>query len=215
MAGNRSHRPPRTPQTGGSDRASNQSAEIRSFIAIEIPSDVRRFLSDLISQLKRTGADVKWVRPESIHLTLKFLGNVRADLIPQIAATIAPAFVDFAPAAVSASGVGVFPGMRRPRVVWAGVTDPGGRLAGLASNIENRLEPLGFEREQRSFNPHLTLGRVNSGRGASELADTITRLADAQGPSFTAEHAVLFQSVLTPAGAVYTPWSRFDFASPR
>jgi len=190
---------------------SNKSDEIRTFIAIDLPDTVKSFLKETAHELKGFGAHVRWVRPESIHLTLKFLGNVNRDLVPTLEAELNSILSRERSFPLSMSGLGAFPGLKRPRVIWAGLDDPGRRLTPLVAGIDDRLEPLGFKKEKRPFRPHLTLGRVKSPRGVGELVAAVRRMMDVSGPSFTAEKAFLFQSVLKPSGAEYTPLARFEF----
>jgi len=190
----------------------NTSEDIRSFIAIEIPEDAKLFLNSIAAELKKTDADVKWVRTEGIHLTLKFLGSVRPDLIPELEKTLRPLFGNQPRFDVQIGGVGAFPNLGKPRVIWAGLVDPSGSLGPLAMQVERVVEPLGFPREKRPFNPHLTLGRSRSGRGAADLAEMIRQKMHVAGPRFSADHAVLFQSILRPVGAEYRPLCTFAFA---
>lgn len=156
---------------------------------------------------------MKWVRPESIHLTLKFLGAVRNELVPELGKILAPVFSLQQTFRLSAEGLGAFPNLGRPRVVWVGLADRSGRLESLAGLVENAVEPLGFPREKRSFSPHLTLGRVRSDGGKRDLVETIRQRMDVTGPAFTVDHAVLFQSILKPSGAEYRALAKFDFSS--
>jgi len=185
--------------------------EVRAFIAIELPEAVKTFLETISAELKRCGGPVKWVRPEGIHLTLKFLGSVRSDLLPRIEKVALTLFKDQKPTQLQVSGLGAFPGLKRPRVVWAGLQDPAGVLPPLLAHLEGALEPLGFAKEKRPFNPHLTLGRFKSDGKSSELIEAIRQKMDIEGPSFVADHAVLFQSVLKPSGAEYLQIFRFDY----
>lgn len=185
--------------------------EIRAFIAVELPDAVREFLAEISAELKRTGGDVKWVRPESIHLTLKFLGAVRNELVPEIEAVAVPVFSRQQPFVVQAKGLGAFPHLGRPRVIWAGLEDREGRLGPLAGLVESAVVPLGIPRERKSFNPHLTLGRVRSDKGRTDLVETVRQRMEVIGPSFSVDHAVLFQSILKPSGAEYRALRRFDF----
>jgi RNA 2',3'-cyclic 3'-phosphodiesterase len=185
--------------------------EIRTFIAIELSPEIKSFLANISQELRIPGADVKWVRTEGIHLTLKFLGNVHVELVPQIEEKARAAFDSQSPICLEIRGLGAFPDTRRPRVIWAGCLDPDGRLAPMVLNLENLLEPLGFSKEERPFNPHLTLGRVRSNSGIAELMLTMRKKMDIVGPGQVADHAVLFESVLKPTGAEYSRISRFDF----
>lgn len=193
---------------------SSPAEEVRAFIAIEVPPDAKAFLDRLSSELRRTRADVKWVRPEAIHITLKFLGQVRSDLVPVLEQELTPVFSEFSPPELQIRGLGAFPNLGRPRVVWAGLNEPKRTLPVIAARLDEALERFGFEREKRPFNPHLTLGRVRSNSGLSDLIETIRRKMDVEGPALTADHAVLFRSILKPAGAEYRGLCRFDFARP-
>lgn len=184
---------------------------IRSFVAIELSADAKAFLASTIGQLKPDGPDVKWVRPEAIHLTLKFLGNVDRDLIPEIERSLRPVFQGQTSFELAVRSAGAFPSASAPRVVWAGLADPKDALPSLAAAVEDALEPLGFPKEKRPFKPHLTLGRAKSPKRSPQLAQAITRNRDLKGPSFQADHAILFQSVLKPGGAEYVPLVRFQF----
>ncbi len=185
--------------------------EVRAFIAIELPESVKSFLVKISAELKLCGGPVKWVRPEGIHLTLKFLGSVPSDLLPRIHEAALPLFREQKPTQLHVSGLGAFPHLRRPRVVWAGLEDPAGVLSPLVNSLETVLEPLGFPKEKRPFNPHLTLGRFKSNEKSSELIEAIRQKMDIVGPSFVADHAILFESVLKPSGAEYFQLFRFDY----
>lgn len=186
-------------------------AEVRAFIAIELPEPVRSFIREISAKLKLCGGNVKWVRPEGIHLTLKFLGSVSTDLVPRIQEAALPLFREEEPTRLRVSGLGAFPGLRKPRVVWAGLEDPAEVLTPLVERLEAALEPLGFPKENRPFNPHLTLGRFKSNERSSELIEAIRQEMDIEGPSFVVDHAVLFESVLKPSGAEYFQLFRFDY----
>jgi RNA 2',3'-cyclic 3'-phosphodiesterase len=186
------------------------SDHVRGFIALELPGAVKAFLSETASDLKKCRADVKWVRPEAMHLTLKFLGDVRGDLIPAIEHELQSVLSGQAAMDMRVTGLGAFPGLNKPRVIWAGLKDASGRLAPLAASLEKALEPLGFEAEKRSFSPHLTLGRVRSNAGLREMVEAVRQRMDAPGPKFVANRVVFFESVLKPSGAEYFPLSSFD-----
>jgi len=188
------------------------TGDIRTFVAIELPDAVRAFLHKVSSDLRKAGGDVKWVRAESIHLTLKFLGNVRRETLPDLETEITAALCDQRPFDLQVIGLGTFPNLRNPRVVWVGLGDPSNSLAPVVARLESRLEPLGFPKEKRPFSPHLTLGRFRSAKGNGDLIEALRQGMDVSGPSFTANHAVLFQSLLKPSGAEYSALRRFDFA---
>jgi 2'-5' RNA ligase len=191
---------------------SNKVEQIRAFIAVEISKEGKAFLEKLSTELQRTRADVKWVRAAGIHLTLKFLGQVREDMVPVLGEELTPVFSEFRPFSIQISGLGAFPGLGRPRVIWAGLSDSSGTLPLMAARLEDTLEGFGFVREKRPFSPHLTIGRVRSNTGLGEMVEAVRERTDIAGPLFTADHAVLFQSILKPSGAEYRARCRFDFA---
>ncbi len=181
--------------------------QIRTFIAIELPDEVRAGLAGIQEELKRRGEGVKWVRPEGIHLTLKFLGNVPADRIEEIIRAVREACVGFSPFQLSFAGLGCFPNLRRPRVIWVGVEGETETLARLQKAIEDNLDALGFPREKRGFSPHLTLGRVRREVGSGErrrLGQLIEATATDQLGEMVVESISVMRSDLKPTGAVYT-----------
>jgi RNA 2',3'-cyclic 3'-phosphodiesterase len=185
------------------------SDEIRGFVAIELPKTVKTYLAEISADLKRCRADVKWVRPEAMHLTLKFLGNVRGEVIPAIENELRSVLAGEAAMHMQVTGLGAFPGLNKPRVIWAGLKDVSGKMAPLAAEIDKALEPLGFEREKRSFSPHLTLGRVRSNSGIRDLVEAVRTQMDAAGPTFIADRILFFESILKPSGAEYYPLCSF------
>ncbi|MBI4697762.1 MAG: RNA 2',3'-cyclic phosphodiesterase [Nitrospirae bacterium] len=145
---------------------------MRSFIAIELPEAVRYALSGIEEELKKSRADVRWVKPENIHLTLKFLGDVEEKNTEKITEILKDICRRFKPFALEIKGMGVFPHPRSPRVLWTGM-DISDTLENLQKEIEDAMTSLGFEREDRRFTAHLTLGRFRS---------LLTRIKNAQRP---------------------------------
>jgi len=181
---------------------------LRTFIAIELDETLRIAIARVQGKLKRLAppGSVKWVAPEGIHLTLKFLGDTPVNRLGAIEAALRLACAGSAPFEFSVEGRGCFPNMRRPRVVWVAVRDKGQALARLQAVIERHVAPLGWPTEERSFSPHLTLGRVSKGVNlAVEAAvgqmveQSVVEQIGAQ--RVTAVH--LIASELRPAGAVY------------
>lgn len=150
------------------------------------------------------GRNVKWARPDSIHLTLKFLGEVSSDILPQLEAAALRACEPTLPFILQVAGAGAFPGLNRPQVVWIGVSDPSQSLPDVAARLNALAAPLGIPSEKRPYRPHLTLGRVRSEGPAPELAGRIRGLEGLVGPSFNVERLVLMESVLKPSGAQYS-----------
>lgn len=180
---------------------------IRSFLAIDLPGALREEIERLQSRLRRAGADVKWTRPASVHLTLKFLGSVEEGMIEPLARSAGQAAAAHSPLTLKVDGTGVFPGRKKARVVWLGLAGDVDGLAALAGDIEVAAEGFGFKPEKRPFRPHLTLGRFRSGRGRDELLSGLDRL-DLRRVEFIAREVVLFKSDLKPTGAVYTALQR-------
>jgi 2'-5' RNA ligase len=182
--------------------------QIRSFIAIELPREVKQGLGMLVERLRGVGHPlVKWVEPEGIHLTLKFLGNVASDKLPEIIRVTGEAVQGISPFAVEIRGLGTFPSWQRPQVVWVGVKDEANQLIDLQKNIDAALRDVGFPPEPRFFTPHLTLARVRERAKAGERQEFGNWLCSAKFDScldFTVNAISLMKSELTPKGAIYT-----------
>jgi 2'-5' RNA ligase len=180
------------------------SDKIRTFIAISLPSPVLQAIGEAQETLRGKGLDIRWVRKEGIHLTLKFLGNVDMDQVGQIQAAIEKAAKGFSSFTLKGEGIGVFPDLRRPRVVWAGISGDVEVLRSLQGDLDSQLKPLGFPKEKRPFKGHLTLGRAKSRLDGTKLTSAFEALAEFRTESFSAQEVVLFQSDLRPGGAVYS-----------
>jgi 2'-5' RNA ligase len=176
---------------------------IRSFIAVDIPEAVRDKLDGLLFKLKNSQADVKWVKSKSIHITLKFLGDVEEARLPQIKEIMENAVKNVQPFTVSIEGTGAFPDDRRPRVLWVGVQKGFETLIRLAADLDSQLAALGFELEKRPYSPHLTLGRVRSPKQIDTVIDMMHSMTFHAG-DFLNEDILLMRSDLRPDGAVYT-----------
>jgi 2'-5' RNA ligase len=186
--------------------------EIRVFFAIELPEEIKLFLKQSSAELRQYGGDVRWVNPAGMHLTIKFLGEIRSDLVQIIEQEVRPVFTSQKPSVHHLARVGVFPDLKRPRVVWVGCSDDSAALVPLVSRLEEALVRLGFPKEKRAFQPHLTLGRIRSNKGISGLVEGVRERMEISGPKFSADHAVLFQSVLKPSGAEYSRLLTFQFS---
>ena len=182
---------------------------IRSFIAIEIPQQLQTRIGELQKELKRSEADVRWVRPENIHLTLKFLGTVSRESPEKIAEAIAPLVAAWKPFDLRIQGLGCFPSTRNPRVLWVGIERGKEEVCSLQKAIENKSAEAAIPEEIRPFQPHLTLGRVHSPKGKYGLTQAVEKLKDAEVGSFQASELFLFKSDLRPSGAVYTKLKTF------
>ena len=172
---------------------------MRVFIAIELPEDIRKKLGDLQRELRTSTTSARWVPPESIHLTLKFLGVVADSRIQDIDRAFQG--LTWKHFQVAVHGVGFFPGKPSPRILWAGLT--ASSLEDLAGEIDVRMAPLGFESERRAFRPHLTLARAKDKRLDAALVQDARRFEDVDCGAFGVDRCFLFQSTLKPSGAVY------------
>jgi len=183
---------------------------MRLFVAHEIPPSVRVALGEVSAHLRPlSGRGVRWTDPAGIHLTLKFIGETEPSAVEAIRGALAGIRAD-RPVEVAFRALGWFPTARHPRVLWAGV-EAGSGLAELAGEIERVLEPLGFARESRKFQPHLTLARFKSEQGLDALRREVERLGVPELGRATYCEFDLMESRLRQQGAVYTRVERFPF----
>jgi 2'-5' RNA ligase len=176
---------------------------IRSFIAFDMDSEsVLKRITDVQSLLAESGADLKLVEPKNIHITLRFLGNITPSTVEKIFEEMEK--VQFTPFDVKISGIGAFPNVSYPRVVWAGMAEGADQLRNIFNQLEPRLQSLGFTPDPKGFSPHLTIARVKSGRNKAELAKFITENANYEFGIVRAECLRLKKSDLTPKGPIYS-----------
>jgi len=182
------------------------SHTVRTFVAVEIDADCRKAAVRLIDTLRSAGADVKWVAPENLHLTLKFLGNVSSERLAEVCAAVEQAAAGREPFGLELCGAGAFPNPARPRVVWLGTSEGTQPTIELADAVEQALEKLGFGRETRKFHPHLTLGRVRHRTPAlAVLTKLLKEHAEFNAGRCEIEQVVVFSSQLTRDGPIYEP----------
>lgn len=186
----------------------NEQPSARLFIAVELPAPVKTELEKLQLRLgKQPGDGIKWVAPESAHLTLKFLGNTAWETVGDIKAALSKTLECFAPFQLQLSGLGAFPGTHRPAVLWCGLSGDTDHLFRLQRTVEAAVSPLGFPTEKRPFSPHLTLARLRDGASSPlrrALSERLSAQGDYSGPWFEATEVSLVQSALTPSGPVYS-----------
>ncbi len=187
---------------------------MRTFIAIDLPEAVQAALAQAQSDLRATlprstqaSEGARWTRPEGVHLTLKFLGEIPPPQLEQLTRAL-QAIGGFEKIPVEVKGFGFFPEARRPRVLWAGVVAPPA-LGELARRVEDTLEPLGFARENRPFSPHLTLARFKVPRPQPALQALVERDANRWFGRFEATEFYLFETILSSSGAVYRKVAKF------
>jgi RNA 2',3'-cyclic 3'-phosphodiesterase len=180
--------------------------DIRAFIAIELPAEIKVKLTQLEEQLKSSRLNAKWVTPESIHLTLKFLGNISVDSIPNVQEIMEEASLSVAPFQIGMSGVGVFPSPQRAQVIWAGLNGDLDKLLELQKLIDTGLSRLGFVPESRPFTGHLTVARMRdeSRSVEREAAANMAETTRFEGPLFLVESISLMRSQLRREGPIYT-----------
>jgi 2'-5' RNA ligase len=176
---------------------------LRCFIAIEIPDPVKKEIADVADLLKKYDADIKWVTVENLHITLKFLGSAPENSIAEIRDSLLRAVSSFQPFYIKISGTGVFPNKKFPRVIWIGVDD-GDTLPKLAEDIDLSMSLLGYNREEREFRPHLTMGRVRSKKGTASVMNELDNFKDKQFGLFSVDHIRLMRSELKPKGPEYS-----------
>ena len=183
---------------------------MRTFIAIEIDEVVRRRIAELQMTLKKQFPRLRWSNPATIHLTLKFLGEVDAAGADAVQAELARIAASTVPFTIAFRQCGIFPPSGPPRVVWVGVDDAAGALARCRDAIEAGIAPLGFPTEDRPYRPHLTLARCPDARAARDLRAAIDVHRQIDAGEMIVRHLVYFQSTLTQKGPVYNPISTYE-----
>jgi 2'-5' RNA ligase len=176
---------------------------IRTFVCIEVPEGVRSRIAGLQLALRQEEARVSWVKPENIHLTLKFLGPVAADRIPSVVRSVSSAASGIEPFEIEVAGTGCFPSPRNPKVFWVGLEQVPEPLKRLQADIDSNLFREGFPREERGFSPHLTIGRVREPARARTAAENLMKLGF-DSRRYTASEVIVMRSDLKPTGSVYT-----------
>jgi 2'-5' RNA ligase len=184
---------------------------MRLFVALEIPSAVRENLAALLESLRAVSPQTRWVRPENLHVTLKFMGEVPETKLAATRSVLAGVRSD-QPVTVDFRGLGFFPNEKRPRVFWAGI-EASPNLKTLAADIESVVEKLGIPREQRPFSPHLTLARFEPPGLPEKLRSAIQENATREFGSLRTNQYHLIESKLKPSGAEYTTLESFPFAA--
>jgi 2'-5' RNA ligase len=173
-------------------------------LAIELPKTIVKKIEEVQRDLKTSHADVKWVYPENIHLTLKFFGNIEESRVDPILQSIGGLIQRTSPFSMKVQGIGAFPHSKNPRVIWMGLIDGKEVLATIQKELEGTLAKSGFEAEDRPFQPHLTIGRVKTSRGKDDLIGKMEKHREEEFGDFAVEEIVLFKSDLMPSGPVYT-----------
>jgi len=179
---------------------------MRAFIAIELLPEVKDSLSRLQNQLKESGADVKWVEPQNIHLTLKFLGERDDKKIEKVMQILDEVAKDKNPFQIHVSSLGAFPKTDSPRVIWVGIDKGDYETKTIAKELEEKIAKIGIPKENRPFSSHITIGRTRSPQNREKLVQNLRKLKDSlcgQNLEFAATKITLFKSTLTPKGPIY------------
>lgn len=176
---------------------------VRAFIAFDIDDDeILRGLLKVQSRLSQCGADLKLVKPQNIHITMRFLGDIRLDVVEQISLEMEK--IDFAPFEVKIQGVGAFPTHRYARIIWAGIKDESQILSSIFKQLEPLILQFGFKPDIKGFSPHSTIARVRTGRNKGELIRCLKEFTDFQFGILKLRCLKLKRSVLTPRGPLYS-----------
>ncbi len=175
---------------------------MRLFIASPLTEEIEKILAEVIFDLKQKRGRVKWVDAKNIHLTLKFLGETDESNVEPIKSAIQQVAVRHHKIDSSINKIGAFPNLNRPRVIWVGLSEGIDALKALASDTENEMAELGFEKEKRPFKTHLTLGRVKDDAGLYDLKEAIKNY-ELEPQAVIFDKIILFKSTLTPSGPIY------------
>lgn len=185
---------------------------MRAFLAVDPPEEIFNEIIKIQERLKKTiGGDIRWVRPEGIHLTLKFFGYVYQSDVANISLVVKNNVANMKALMLNVRNLGAFPSLNRPRVLWLGLDGDTDALISLQVEIDTGFQEYGFKKEERPFRPHLTLARIKEPRGLDGLAEAVKKNEDYNAGSFTISGLTLFKSELRPTGAIYTKLSHFPF----
>ena len=187
---------------------------LRLFLAIDIPPRAREIITTVQNRFKTLGFKISLVRPGNIHLTLKFLGDTPLEQVANIKKSVSEAVDSISVFKVALDGVGVFPNFKKPRVLWIGLKDPHKHLKVLQENIDSKMMQLGFPREEKKFDPHLTLARIKHAQGKIKerfegLKQEVESVPPIDSEFFQVDSVRLIQSELTPKGSIYTILEKF------
>jgi len=176
---------------------------LRCFIAVTLPASLKQSVGKMIGSLRDAGADIKWIPEENLHLTLKFLGATGEEKIGEIAGALRKKISPHRPFYITIGGVGCFPGGRHPRVIWVGIQEYG-PLEDIYRAAEDVMAQFGYPPEDRPFSPHLTIGRVRSGKRLAEGLKRLEEFRTVGFDEFEVKGVTLMKSELKPGGAEYS-----------
>lgn len=177
---------------------------MRTFIAIELSQEIKEYLTSLQNKLKISKADVRWVEPKNIHLTLKFLGEIDENKLGQISVTIEEVAKENNRFTLSLAKLGAFPNEKSPRIIWVGLGNGASEAKHIANLLEEKLDRIGIPKETREFSSHITIGRAKSNLNQMQLVKEMGKLLNIDcGLEFAVKKITLFKSTLTPKGPTY------------
>ncbi|HPE45173.1 MAG TPA: RNA 2',3'-cyclic phosphodiesterase [Deltaproteobacteria bacterium] len=179
---------------------------IRTFIAIALPDDIKASIDTAVAALRERNRAVRWVKPEGLHITLKFLGEIPEDIVAPLSADLDRVGGTSRPLQLSLASFGAFPGMKRPRIVWIGLEGDVAELAALARSIDRACAKYGIAEERSPFSGHITLGRLKTPTVVDLGIGSVSGM-------FMASEVLLYRSVLSPGGAQYTVLHRSSLGS--
>ncbi len=187
--------------------------EIRSFLAFELPAEIKGIVSRVSGEMKKSPLDVRWVNVDNIHLTVIFIGSISEDNLAGMDRVVKDVCRNYGPFDISLSGTGVFSSRRNPRVLWIGLAGDIERMSFFRNTLQESLKPFGIKVEKRRFNPHLTIGRFRKGaKSGVHLDKILLRYRTLNSPVRSISELVLFKSDLKPGGAVYTKLNAWPLA---
>jgi 2'-5' RNA ligase len=183
---------------------------IRAFLAIDPPEDILQAMSRLQEKLKREiSGRISWTKPQGQHLTLKFFGDISTEDVNNICSAVQKRIVSESKLNLKIENLGVFPDARRPRVIWCGVYSDAEKLTTLQKQLDSDFVDIGFPHEDRPFQAHLTLGRIKDSHGLTGINEALIKYSAFAAGEFNCTELILFQSRLSPQGAVYTKLAEF------
>jgi len=176
---------------------------MRIFIAVELPEEVKAEIGKIVESLKSIEAGVKWVEEKNVHITLKFLGEVKDNDVERLKDIVKDVVADTKIFEVDYKGLGTFPEGKTPRVIWVGIKKGTDELKKIADSLEVLLSKSGFRKEEREFSAHITIGRVKEKRNIGELKKSIEEKKNTKFGKSTVGHITIMKSTLSPKGPIY------------
>ena len=187
--------------------------EIRSFLAFELPADIKKTVKKVLGEVRQSDLNARWVKAENIHLTVVFLGNVNTAEVESIGEKVRGVCRGYGTFDIALKGIGCFPNSRRPRVLWLGLDGDIKRMSHLRDALQGSLRDFGIKEEKRPFRPHLTLGRFRSPlKKSSDLEVVLSNYGEVESQVESLGELYLFKSDLKPGGAVYTKLKSFPLS---